>query len=236
VSEALVDLLVSSRTTYDWPAGTGAAQSQQAILDLEVSVAKLLASLSGETAHSIMALASEWAGNNACSHEAILCASGATKDRMYRAVSLLVQAPDGPRRGLDALCGLRGVGLVIASKVYRFCLPQIGAAVDRHASYFFNSLDVSGPDQRAEKATHFWREYADGRRTSTRLATYSPQGYEQNLDEYVRVYLPLLAGIAAALNRLARRYGCAATGQDRTWRPADVEMAAYYWWACHGAR
>jgi hypothetical protein len=32
--------------------------------------------------------------------------------------------------GLDQLCGIPGLRLVMATKIYRFCCPEIGAAVD----------------------------------------------------------------------------------------------------------
>jgi len=43
-----------------------------------------------------------------------------------------------------------GLGLVMASKIYRFCSPHIGAAVDRHSSYFFNSYLCVARTERRE--------------------------------------------------------------------------------------
>jgi hypothetical protein len=128
--------------------------------------------------------------------------------------------------GLDQLCGIPGLRLVMATKIYRFCCPEIGAAVDRHASYFFNSL----------KATSFQREWSTGKRSTSRLAIYGAGNSKRNRNEYLDVYLPLLKQIADYLNRLGFTYKCATTEKSKVWRPADVEMAAYYWWACNGPR
>jgi hypothetical protein len=57
-----------------------------------------------------------------------------------------------------------------------------------------------------------------------------------NLDHYFNTYLSLLNDIASSLNELHFQYECAATNQNMNWKPADVEMAAYYWWACNGKR
>ena len=150
---------------------------------------------------------------------------------MQAAISDLI-APGKERAGIDALCSLPGISLVIASKIFRFCSPNQGAAVDRHASYFFNSLQVVGRGA----ATHFAREWANGRHTSSRLAIYAVANYTRNKAEYFEAYLPTLACIAQAMNANQAPYTCAAQNLQKNWRPADVEMAAYYWWACKGAR
>jgi hypothetical protein len=137
--------------------------------------------------------------------------------------------PASARHGIETLCLLPGISLVIASKIYRFCAQQTGAAVDRHASYFFNALPGGA-------ATNFRREWANANHTSSRLAIYIPPWLNYNTDEYFDSYLPLLLCIANALNGAHAQYLCAATQARRNWTPADVEMAAYYWWACHGSR
>ena len=85
-------------------------------------------------------------------------------------------------------------------------------------------------------ATHFAREWANGRHTSSRLAIYAVANYTRNKAEYFEAYLPTLACIAQAMNANQAPYTCAAQNLKKNWRPADVEMAAYYWWACNGAR
>jgi hypothetical protein len=234
-SPALAALLVEARSHYDWPAGTGPNHSQQTILTLEATVAGLLNNLNTTTAHQIVTMVSHWAGNNASSHANIVCAAEETKEQMLNAITVL-DAADGPGGGLDILSKLPGVSLVIATKIYRFCFPLVGVAVDRHASYFFNSLDVAAQNQQRAKATHFLREWANGRHTTTRLRIYDRAGYKGNRKEYINNYFPLLCRIAEALNRLPASYTCAATNQHRRWRAADIEMAAYYWWASHGSR
>ena len=230
-STELVQLLVIARSDYDWPSGTGAAKSQQTIIDLESVAERCMATLTADDAHRIIVDVSKWAGNNAISHQKIINATPNQKKEMQTALSILV-THGHLDAGLDALCELPGIRLVIASKIYRFCQPRKGAALDRHASYFFNSLPVIGNDF----ATNFTREWSTGRRSSSRLAIYSNGGYVRNRDEYILSYLPLLASIANWLNSSSKQYRCAATNQLKEWRPTDVEMAAYYWWACNGAR
>lgn len=150
---------------------------------------------------------------------------------MQAAISGLI-TPGQECVGIDALCSLPGISLVIASKIYRFCAPTQGAAVDRHASYFFNSLQVAG----GGNATRFAREWANGRHRTSRLAIYTLSGYVHNKAEYFSAYLPTVTCIAQALNAIPAPYTCAARNAPMTWTPADVEMAAYYWWATNGAR
>jgi len=231
-----VNLLVSARECYDWPSGTGARRSQQIIVQLEHKIAEYMSRLDAIGAHKVVCLVSEWAGNNAKAHTAIVDANDSVKAAMLSSLRLL-GGQGKPNAGLDRLSGLPGISLVIASKIFRFCYPMCGAAVDRHASYFFNSVSKEtdvGAYGRA--GTTFKREWSSGRHTASRLAIYTDNGYKHNIKEYVEVYLPLLTSIAECLNGTGKRYTCAATSSQKQWRPADVEMAAYYWWASNGAR
>jgi len=231
LSDTLVKLLVDARTAYDWPAGTGAEESQQTILSLEACVAQLMQTLNEENAHTILRKVSEWARNNARSHNAIVQATPDVRVKMLNSLRLF-NTLDGLGNAIDALSNLPGISLVIASKIIRFCCPAAGAAVDRHTSYFSNSLELVSPEGDRERALNFRREWSNGRHTASRLAIYTLASYTWNQHEYVTVYLPLLGSIANALNALPAPYQCAATGvQKKHWRPTDVEMAIYYFGA-----
>ena len=230
-SQALVMLLKTARSEYAWPACVGAPESQNVILNLEDSVSNRLTLLNPNSAHSIIVDISHWAGNNKNAHSAIINTSDDIKSKMQDAITKLCNQ-SSERDGLESLCDLPGIRLVIASKIFRFCSPLRGAAIDRHASYFFNSLPVTNNGM----AIHFIREWSTGKHTGSRLAIYSQQNYLRNLNEYVESYLPLLNNLANSMNSLKARYICAATRLERDWCPADIEMAAYYWWAQNGSR
>ncbi|WP_285374223.1 hypothetical protein [Pseudomonas sp. lyk4-TYG-107] len=228
-SAVLVSLITQAREDYDWPFGTGKAISQQRVILLESEVAKLLHHLNEANAQKIVCKVSSWAGNNLRSQVRIRNATSAEKRAMLRAIQICL-APGGAREGIDALSRLPGLRLVIASKIYRFLKPWEGAAIDRHASYFFNSLSMSG------RGTAFVREWSSRTRTSSRLATYTSSRHRRNLAEYIDVYLPLLAQIANVLNHTKHSFLCPVSNQKKDWTPADVEMAAYFWWARNGSR
>lgn len=118
-SPDLIELLVNARSSYDWPAGTGAAVSQQRIIDLECAVTQRLAELNPVHAHQIVVEVSHWAGNNAKSHRNIVAALPRDQATMQAAIGDLL-IPASARRGIDTLCHLPGISLVIASKIYRF--------------------------------------------------------------------------------------------------------------------
>lgn len=235
VSDMFVELIVTSRSNYDWPENTGASKSQKTIIDLETQVANWLVQFSPTNAHAVVQEVSKWGGNNKDSQAEIDAASPDTQVQMSSAILHIMNAST-LSNGLDKLSELPGLRLVMATKVYRFCCPNVGAAVDRHASYFFNSLEVANSNNTHYNATNFRREWANGKHTKSRLAIYNDRYHRINRDEYTGVYLPLLAEIAASLNQLGKTYICAATKQSKAWRPADVEMAAYYWWARNGPR
>ena len=235
ISQALADLLVSSRNNYDWPAGTGARESQNAIIELEHNVEDLLRGLDPARIHQIIKKVSLWGGNNANAQRRIEGASREDQVRMRDAIRHIMNRFT-LKRGLDELSMLPGLRLIIATKVFRFCCHTWGAAVDRHASHFFNSLQIVGPNGTCGLSTDFRREWSNGKRKSTRLAIYSSAGHRLNCVEFVDAYLPLLTQIAESLNILGATYRCAVTGINKSWRPADVEMAAYYWWARKGSR
>lgn len=207
-SAPLVQLLVTARSGYNWPRGTSARASQQTIRSLEATVAQL----NPVTANQIVVDVSRWAGNNAHSHAHLVGATLIQQAAMQAGITDLV-TPGRERFGIDALCALPGISLVIASKIFRFCAPQVGAAVDRHASYFFNSLPVLGRGM----ATTFRREWSNGRHTSSRLAIYSPGRYADNRDHYFQSYLPVLGRIADAMNAIPAQYNCAATSRMMNW-------------------
>lgn len=234
-SKSLADLLVDARTNYDWPNRTGAATSQERVLNLEMAAAGFAKALDEKGAHCIVSMVSRWAGNNATAQANIDAASPPTQAGMMTAINCLMNRST-LKNGLDALSALPGLRLVIASEVYRVCCPTTGAAVDRHASYFFNSLDIVGPAGISRKGTTFKREWANGTRKTSRLAIYNRAGHNRNRDEFDDTYLPLLTQIASSLNSMHATFKCAATETEKSWRPADVEMAAYYWWAQNGPR
>lgn len=231
LSPNLTNLFIKAHQDYDWPSGTGATKSQSRIIELENYVRIRITNLNRTTAHEIVIAVSEWAGNNRNSHLRIMNASFHQQELLKEAISYLLD-PATAKQGIDTLSTLPGIRLVIATKIYRFCCPTVGASLDRHASYFFNSLRLNGNGF----ATNFSREWSGGKHTSSRLAIYQNAGHNRNRNEYFQVYLPLLTDISLALNEGINLFHCKVTGSDRQWTPADIEMAAYYWWACNGAR
>lgn len=124
-----MDLLITARQDYDWPVGTGATASHATVIALEANVGDLM----GASAHQIVVSVSKWAGNNTNSHANIVSATPDQQLAMQNSISLLTSnltAIDG----IKNLSALPGISLVIASKIYRFCVQSVGAAVDRHSS------------------------------------------------------------------------------------------------------
>lgn len=235
ISAALEELLLSSRQSYDWPAGTGKSVSQQRVIDLEARVATFLAILNPINARAIISEVGSWGGNRKKAQTKIEAASPTNQANMLHAIRQVIK-PETLEEGLNNLCAIPGVGLVIATKVYRFCCPYQGAAIDRHASYFFNSLPLTRLDRTVTKVTKFRRQWAKGKYITSRLAIYTEKGRAWNCSEFISSYLPWLIKIANDLNTRGIIYICAATGKAKMWRPADVEMAAYFWWAQNGPR
>lgn len=233
VSDGLAELLVQAREAYAWPKERTSKESRKRVAELELRVEGLAAHLNSRNAQLILGEVSDWGGNNARAQEAISSASPARCREFERTITELCHTSQR-RSALRGLADQPGIDLVMATKVYRFCVPNVGAAVDRHCSYFFNSLLDRRVPSALTGCTQFRRQWADGKHRSTRLATYTQSGREWNLDCYLSAYLPLLAGIADSLNRTVGGLLCAATDVRRSWRPADVEMAAYQWWSRNG--
>ena len=145
-------------------------------------------------------------------------------------------SPNATKSALHGLTDQPGIDVVMATKIYRFCVPNAGAAIDRHCSYFFNSLQNKGVPGPPSACTNFRREWATGKHRTSRLATFSKAGREWNLNEHFDSYLPLLSTISDALNQATGGFECAASHCRKTWRAADVEMAANQWWSRHGPR
>jgi hypothetical protein len=229
ISDKLAGLLTDERERYSWNSTT-AAVSQRNIIELETEVARRIEHLDAGNAGWIVREVSRWGGNNQKALHTLAAASSEQNRTFARLIEqLLTPAPAAD--ALRALTKQPGLGLVMASKVYRFCCPDVGAAVDRHSSYFFNSLPLEAEGGRVSNCTRFKREWADGRHRASRLAIYADYNCEANLSEYCRVYLPALATIAELLNSQSGGFLCAATKAPKKWRPADVEMASYSWWS-----
>lgn len=234
ISPALAALIVAAREGYDWPAGTSPALSQAKVLDLEAVVTGLMTPLTPAKALDIVRKVSSWGSNNKKAQEDIEAATPFHQAKMAEAI-VAIGALATLKKGLNALSALPGLRLVMATKVYRFCYPLLGAgAIDRHASYFFNSVPAVSAAGIPLSLTDFRREWSTGKHTKSRLAIFQPNGYNHNLTVFVDKYLIVLEKIATALNVSGVTYTCAATDAVNMWHPADVEMAAYYWWAQNG--
>jgi hypothetical protein len=235
LSDALVDLFIQSRERYAWPKKQTAQESQKEVIDIEQQFHSLTANVDDENAQLIVQRVSTWGGNNATAKHAIRCASQAQKHEFARLILELL-SPSTIKSALRRLAGQPGVDLVMATKIYRFCVPRAGAALDRHCSYFSNPLWDRRVPEAPRACTQFRREWTNGKHNTTRLATFSKTVREWNLDQYLDCYLPLLEAIAGSLNSRVGGFRCAASANRKAWRPADVEMAAYQWWSRNGPR
>ncbi len=229
----LVEILTTARTEYQWK--DTPSRSQQTVIDLEQEICRLIDELTPEKARRIVSLVSRWGGNKGNAQSMIDSAEPGVTLRMKACIESLLQQVSSEATSLDHLCKLPGLKLVMASKIFRFCCPDRGSSLDRHSSYFFNSLPIR-KSEGSVFATNFRREWSTGKHTTSRLAIYQEQGHMRNLKEYEQVYLPLLRRLATHMNERALMYTCAATGHDRQWRATDVEMAAYHWWSKHGCK
>ena len=229
VSDKLAGLLVESRGQYQWR--SPAHESQQVIVDLEDQIRLRLQNLSVENAHWIVRRVYEWGGGR--NPTVIKRATTRGKAEFEKSIRRLMEGD--LRCGLECLCEQPGIALVMATKIYRFCCPGTGAAVDRHSSYFFNSLGLQTGERGIRGGTQFKRG-PSGNGPGSRLATYTASGHKHNLTEYLDHYLPLLTALAESLNGHGAKYEylCAASRRKKQWRPADVEMAAYQWWSRNG--
>lgn len=229
VSPALAELLVSARNHCTWRGTPG--ESQKHLHTLLADTARALATPKPVALQQLLARISKWDGGG---KEAAIAAW--RDDERAGAVAALVDLHAGVavQQRLLELQALPGIGLVLATKVYRFVAPQTAAAAERHSTYFTNSLAVRNADGATEFASHFRREWASGARAASRWAAYGDKDVE--VREYLERYLPLLKEIADAQNTEGLQYTCAARGVTYAWTPADVEMAMYSWWARHGLR
>lgn len=232
--QVFVDLLVTSRTNYEWPSGAGVQDSQKRIWELENRIKEFRVDLTVTKSKKIVEEVSLWAGNNKKAQDKISKATPATQN-IFLKVLQNIHKKDQIKKNLNTLSSLPGLRLVIASKIFRFCAPEIGASIDRHASYFFNSLSLTSSTMN-EFCTNFKREWSTGKHNTSRLAIYQKGSHEHNLSEYCEKFLPLVQEIADALNSKNIFYFCHATRTNRPWRACDIEMATYYWWGCHGPR
>ena len=229
ISPALGELLVAARNDCTWR-GT-AVESQKRLLVLLADTARALVAPKAVALQQLVVRISKWDGNG---KEAAIVAWG--EDERVRALTALVDL----RAGVDVqerllqLEALPGIGVSLATKIYRFVAPETAAAADRHSTYFANSLPVQGADDGWELACNFRREWASGSRVASRWAVYGDK--EVEVREYVVCYLPFLKELSDALNAANLPYTCAARRVPCAWTPADVEMAMQFWWAKHGLR
>lgn len=234
-SIGFIELLKTSREGYTWPFYQSPKESQAAIIEIENIVHNIQKELNPKDAQTILAKVSQWGGNNKKAQRNIESADSVTQTQMLEGIHKLGFEKD-ISLAFNQLNSIPGFGFVMATKVYRFCYPNIGAAVDRHASYFFNSLNIISEDCSIKKATQFRREWSTGEHKQSRVAAYQKNYYIRNRDEYVLKYLPLLRNIATSLNKANILFKCAATGDLKSWRPVDIEMAVFFWWAKNGLK
>ncbi len=233
LSEELSQLLLEAREGYAWPLGKSPLDSQRDIIQLEEYVSQKMQTLSMSDAQDIVLSVSEWAGI----HGKVFPHFKSLHHEFQNLLHEHIKKFRKPTRvrPIDGIYGLNafpGIGLSLATKVCRFCLPSFGAGIDRHSSYFFNSLR----DKNGEAVVAFGREWVNNEKSSSRLAIENTRDWANNPVEYTLYYLPLLRIISKHLNSRKFHYKCAATGESRQWRPCDVEMAADFWWAQNGTQ
>lgn len=185
IPKELSELFVKARSNYEWPDGIGATESQKRIIELEKSTANSIESLSPDNAKSIIERVSEWGGNNKNSQNAITHANMQVRSLM----SDIIEKIKDIRflyNCLDRLSSLRGLRLVMATKVYRFCCPDIGAALDRHTSYIFNSLRIINKEGIVRYCTEFKREWSTASHKTSRLAIYQENSHKFNLQIFIQ--------------------------------------------------
>lgn len=231
----LSELLVEARSNYEWPDGIGAGKSQEIIIELENFTANSIEALSPNKAKSVIERVSEWGGNNKKAQNAISCVGVQIRSLMS---DILEKIKDSRilYDCLERLSSLPGLRLVMATKVYRFCCPDVGAALDRHTSYFFNSIKIIDKEGAERCCTEFKREWSTGKHRTSRLAIYQANSHKFNLQIFIEQYLPILDRLSKAFNENDTCYWCKATKTYKYWRLCDVEMAAYYWWSKNGPR
>lgn len=235
IPEKMSELFVEARSNYEWPDGIGASKSQEIIIELEKFTANSFEALSPDKAKKIIEKVSEWGGNNKKAQDAISCVGIQIQTLMSDIIEKIKDARllyDC----LERLSSLPGLRLVMATKIYRFCCPDFGAALDRHTSYFFNSLKIINKEGAERFCTEFKREWSTGTHRTSRLAIYQTNYHKFNLGIFIEQYLPILDKLSMSLNENDTKYSCKATKSYRYWRPCDVEMAAYYWWSKNGPK
>ena len=235
IPQKLSNLFVEARSNYEWPEGIGAKKSQEIIIELEKFTGSSIKALSPIKAKLVVEKVSEWGGNNKNAQRDISCAEIETQSLMLDILEK-IRTPNLLYECLERLSDLPGLRLVMATKVYRFCCPDIGAALDRHTSYFFNSLKITDTEGIENYCTKFKREWSTGKHKTSRLAIYQEKSHKYNLQIFIEQYLPILEKLSKALNEDEAFYLCKATNSYKYWRPCDVEMAAYYWWSKNGPR
>jgi hypothetical protein len=125
LSGGLAELLVHARSDYAWRGSPSA--SQQCIIDLERRTHQRLESLDDEKAHWIIQQVSLCGGNWVSKHRALDQASPAQKKKFAGLIQELLSTR-AFEKALNGLSAKPSLHLVMATKIYRFCWPEGGAA------------------------------------------------------------------------------------------------------------
>ena len=162
VSDGFAELLES---------GFKAAKGQNTILDLEVRAREYLIDLTVKNTHALIQSVAFWAGNNKLAQNQIDDASPFFKEKMRDAIRYLID-PAKVALGLKRLSELPGLGFAIATNVYRFCCPDVAAAVNGRTSRFFNALNIIDALGSTKKATCFIMEPSAGKLSVCRATNF----------------------------------------------------------------
>ena len=135
-------LIVSEKFTELLESGIKqSAKVQDAISELENRAKECQGHLPSHNAHALIQRVALWSGNNKFAQSQIDEASPFFKEKMKTALHYLLDTAK-IALGLKRLAELPGLGFVIATNVYSFCCPDVGAPVNGRTACFFNALDI----------------------------------------------------------------------------------------------
>lgn len=98
---------------------------QRAVLDLEQGVRIRLTDLDAESVMWIACAVSEWGGDNQKAIEVVLTATPEENKHLAELIGRLL-SPSTAKSAIFELTAHPGIGLVMASKIYRFCCSEGG--------------------------------------------------------------------------------------------------------------
>lgn len=222
------------RESYEWPHRTGRKESEKIIQTLNSSVQLAISQRQEKVIAASLVDIHRWKTNNRSGITTEYQKSLNSKKAEYF-IEIFNLSPFDTNEKLGILIGklkIPNCNLPVCSAMASYIYNRKNVPIlDRFvAQFFLKDFDVGDVDEDIKLVLQYVKKIPfkleDGGNGNIRLSVYTSFGFEENLNKYIKIFVPECNRIAQDLYKSKIKY-CDIQGNLNDFFPVDVEMAVF---------